>query len=279
MDIGGKTGERIIKIAPPMLAELPFSDLTFLLTGARSPKLLEIIKTTLKNHPKIRKEIKNTYSIPDTVLIKPVNRAILHDWLEQTPFQGNKLSDYIKLSSSPPAWNLLEFAGNITDYEKSLESHWFSGDKTHIKEIFDINSLTLRDFNSEKNRLKDDLSLIKIFHQEHFYKYYLFSKQKEEQVEVQLDWGKFLILTKQSQSPVLTYNKRDFELISFISLPFIFERGLALLSGKPPIEKLKEEKKSKKNQRNTKKSFIFKNVPLKIASLVAHKLGQKLTEI
>ena len=274
VDIGGKTGETIVKIAPLMLAELPFSGLTFLLTGARSPKLLETIKTTLKNQLTIKIAIKSTYLLPDTVFIKPKNKTVLQNWLEQTPFQGNKLSDYIKLSSSPPAWNLLEFAGNITDYEKSLESHWFSGDKTHIKEIFDINSLTFTPFNPEKNSLKNTLSLVKIFYQENFYKYCVFSKQTEDQVEVQLDWGKLLILTKRFQSPVLTYNKRNFELISSLPLPVIFERGLVLLSGNP-IE-LKEEKKK---QRNTKKSFIFKNVSLKIASLVAYKLGQKLIEI
>ena len=275
LNMGGKTGETVVKIALPMLAELPFWQPVFLLTGARSPELLRTIKKSIKNYPKIELEIQKYRELPDSVVIKPETKAILQEWFKNTGFQGNSLSDYIKISPNPPAWNILEFAGSLMKYEKSLNDDWFSGDKVHIKEIFDINSLQFKPFNAEQNRLEYELSLVKIFHQEAYYKYYLFSKVNQEKIEVQLDWGRLFVLAKQAQSPILKYHKKTFELISSLPLPFIFERGLTLLSGKPP-SKIKEKKQSKKSRVD---SNIFKNVPYKIALLVANKLGQNLKEV
>lgn len=273
LDVGGKVGETIIKIAPPMLSELPFMKSVFLLTGARSPSLLKAVKKIFRNHPEIEIEIRTHSSLPDTILIKPENKTALQKFLEETIFQGSRLSDYIKISESPPSWNILEFVGNIKTYEESLENDWFSGNKADIKEIFNTDSLQFKTFNPDRDILKNELSLVKIFHQEHFYKYYLFSKQDQKKVEVQLDWGKFLILAKQFRDPVLEYNKRAFELRSFLRLPFIFERGLVLLSGSPPRTL---EKKKRKDQVVQEEAFVFKNVPNKIATLIADKLGQEL---
>ena len=278
LDLGGKTGETVVKVAPPLLAELPFFQLTFLLTGARSPEFLDTIKQTINNYPKIDIEVtvqKNW--LPETVLIKPESKIVLQKWLEDTSFQGNKLSDYIKMSETPPAWNILEFAGSLESYEQSLKNDQFSGDTTHIKECFDINSLKFKPFDPNTDSLEHDLSLVKIFHYEHLYKYYLFSKINEDMVEVQLDWGKFVI-AKQSQIQVLEYNKRAFELRSSLQLPFIFERGLALLSGNP-MKFLNTEKSREKRKNICEKTFAFKNVPYEIAQMVAKKLGQKLEEI
>ena len=212
LDIEGKTGEKVFKITAPTLAELPFTKPAFLLTGARSPKLLKAVKETAKKCSGIDDvEIKTHNSFPDTVILKPESKVILQKWLKNTSFQGDKLSDYIRISeSSPPAWNILEFAGSLTDYKESLETDWYDGDKQEIKEIFDIKSLKFKAFDSDKDSLENDLSLVKIFHQEYFYKYYLFLKQKEDKVEVQPDWGKFLILSKQSKKSVLEYNKKTF---------------------------------------------------------------------
>ena len=309
LDMGGKTGETVVEIAPPMLAELPFWKPVFLLTGARSPELLRTIKKSVKGCLKIEIEIKTQVQLPDTVFIRPESKTILQEWLEDTDFQGNKLSDYIEISSNPPAWNILEFADSLMDYEKSLNEEWFSGDRAHIKEIFDINSLKFKPFNADKNSLKNDLSLVKIFYydQDQFYKYYLFSKENENIVEIQPDWGKFLIMPKEREKNekcsktdllILKYNKKTFELVSFLPMPYIFERGLALLSGQPPEKKnlnnssfvesslnpsFPRKQKSKKlskqsSAKNHERGFIFKNVPFKIALLVAKKLEQNLVE-
>lgn len=275
LDIGGKTGETFFKITPPILAELPFTRLTFLLTGARSPKFLKIVKETAKKCPGINIEIKTHNCFPDTVIIKPKSKTILQTWLEDTSFQGNKLSDYIQISENSPSWNILDFAGNLTAYKESLETDLHDGNKIHIKEIFDIKSLKFKPFDSDKNSLENDLSLVKIFHQEYFYKYYLFLKQSKKRVEVHPDWGKFLI-AKQSEKSVLEYNKRTFELRSSIRLPLIFERGLTLLSGN--LQKMQDKKLNKKNK-IWKKTFVFKNVPIKIARVVSEKLEQNLKEM
>ena len=277
LDIEGKKGERVFKITAPILAELPFIRPAFLLTGARSPKLLKAVKETAKKCSGIDVEIKTHNSFPDTVILKPENKVILQTWLKNTSFQGNKLSDYIRISENyPPAWSILEFAGSLTAYKKSLETDWHSGDKRHIKEIFDIKLLRFKAFDSGKDSLENELSLVKIFHQEHFSKYYLFSKESEDRVEVQLDWGKFLILAEQSKESVLEYNKRTFELRSSLRLPPIFERGLTLLSGNS--QKMQEKQFNKKKKRQ-KQSFVFKKAPYEIAKIVSEKLEQHLTEV
>lgn len=300
LDIGGKTGETVVKVAPPMLVELPFFQPVFLLTGARSPEYLKIIKKSAKKS-KIEIEVKTHSQIPYTLLIKPDSKVTLQAFLEDTSFQGNKLSDYIRVSENPTAWSILEFAGSLADYEQSLTDNGSSGDKLHIKEIFNIDSLKFEPFDPNKDNLKDDFSLVKMFHQEHFYKYYLFMKENEGITEVQRDWGRFLVMAKYARNYILEYNKKTFELTSFLPLPFLLERGLALLSGNPPTvlenSSIKYKRivnkptfskhfqnaltppKLKVKSKNNKKAFSFKNVPYKIALLVAKKLKQNLKEI
>ena len=267
-------GHTIVKIAPPMLVELPFIRPAFLLTGARSPELLQIIKRNSKIEVK---KIVNKH-LPDKIIIKPENIEILETWLEGTIFQGNRLSSYIKIYKNPVAWSILEFSGNLKSYEDSLKSHWFSGNKSDIQTIFDVNDLKFKAFNTQQP-LKYDLSLVKISHYESFYKYYLFNFINEDKVKVNLDWGRFLIVEKSNKS-VLEYNSQTFELISFLRLPLILERGLALLSGIPPREPNSFSKKQqRKDQVVGEEAFVFKNVPYKIAALVADKLGQELKEV
>jgi len=125
------------------------------------------------------------------------------------------------------------------------------------------------------NKLIQDISLIKIFHYENYYNYYLFNKQSEDIVNVDLDWGRFLMLEK-SNKPILKYNKDTFELESCLQLPLNLERALTLLSGY--CEELNfDSNKNEKNDESNK--FVFKNVTYKVAEVVADKLGQKLNEI
>ena len=156
LDMGGKTGETVVKIAPPMLAELPFWKPVFLLTGARSPELLETVKESVKKYSKIEIEIKTDNRRPETALIKPESRSILRGWLNDTRFQRNSLSDYMKISPRPPAWDILEFAGSLKSYQGSLDTEWFGGSPAHIKEIFDINPLKFKPFDADNNSLKHD---------------------------------------------------------------------------------------------------------------------------
>ena len=262
---------KMLKTALPQLIELPFIKLTFLLTGARSPELLKIMKSASSIEVK---KIKNK-CFPDTVIVKPENIEALETWLKTTSFQGNKLSDYIQICKNPLAWNILESSENdIMSYEESLKKNWFSVDKSSIQEIFDINELKFKPF--KENNLIQDRSLIKIFHKENYYKYYLFNKNNKDGVNVDLDWGKFLMI-KQSNKSILKYNKDTFELESSLRLPLKLERGLTLLSGysaEPNFDLNKEQK----NYGRKKPPFVFKKVSYKIAGIVANKLGQKLNE-
>lgn len=273
LDFGEKNiGKTIVQIAPPMLVELPFIRLTFLLTGARSPGLLQRIK----GNSKIEVEkTTNKYPLPDKIILKPENTKVLEDWLEETAFQGDPLSSYIKIYKNPVAWSILKFSGNLKSYEDNLESHWSSSDKSNIQKIFDVDELYFKKVH-QKGSSKNNLSLVITSHHYGPSKYYLFNWANEKRVIVNPDWGRFLVAKKSGKS-VLEYNSRTCELISFLRLPSILERGLTLLSGSPPTESdLFSERQQKKDF--SKKIFIFKNISCRIACLVADKLEQELKE-
>ena len=291
LDIGeNKTGETLIQIAPPMLIEMPCIYPSFLLTGARSPDFLKAIKKAVGSFSKIK--VKKQNDLPDTVIIEPKSQLTLKNCLEKLTFQGNKMSSYIKISNHPVAWNILEFSGDLKSYEKTLNSHWCSGNLSNIEKIFSIDSFQFKSFNSDSDKLKQDLSLVKISHYENFSKYFLFKKENNDRVKVNLDWGRFLI-AKQSKCSVLKYNKQTFELKSSLRLPLLLERGLTLLSSNPPLKKdslgdyrnIKnrkvkiDQRKAKRVDKNKNSNWTFKGVPYKIARLVADKLGQEFKEL
>ena len=129
IDIGKDGDNTIVKIAPSMLVALPFITPTFLLTGACCPELLYKMKKHFQHKVKIQN------FLPDTIIIKLENIEGLEDQLQNIPFQGNKLSDYIKTCKIPVAWNILEFAGSLCEYKKCLEQE-LSGNSFDIKEVF-----------------------------------------------------------------------------------------------------------------------------------------------
>ena len=261
LDIGvDEQGNKIVQIAPPMLVELPFMQLSLLLTGARSPAFIMLLKNITRNSGIAMDIIPHKY-LPDTIFIKPENKSILQSLLENTIFQGDKLSSFIKISDRPVAWNILDFSGNLDSYEESLRNEWFSGSESNISQIFDTNSLKLKNFQHYKDNLINSKSLVRVFHSEHFYKYYLFSKNNGDMVAVDLDWGRFLI-SKQSEHQILKYNKKTFELSSTLRFPTILERGLTLFSGYPP--------------KREGKNFTFRFVPEKVANVVGRKLKQNI---
>ena len=273
IDIGEKNNQTYIKVTPPMLVVLPYLTPVFLLTGACAPELLK----TIKSH--FQTEITSSKCLPATVMIKSENREDLEGHLQKIVFQGNKLSDYIKFCKVPIAWNVLEFSGSLGEYKKSLglDREWCSGNLSDIKEMFDINDLK---FKPNPSKIQNEISLVKVQYYGHFYKYYLFSKQQEKKVKVNLDWGRFL-MAKKCQRQILSYNQKAFELTSLLRLPAILERGLALLSGTYPEFPYEKKNKNHREGNSGKKKkenklFVFKNVPDKIARLVAEKLGQNL---
>ena len=284
LDVGEITkGKTIIQIAPPMLIELPFMQLSFLLTGARSPAFVATVKKAVKGCSEVK--IYEQKDLPDTVIIESESQTALKKSLECCRFQGNKLSSYIQISQKPVAWDILEFAGNLESYKQSLSPHWFSGSKSDIKEIFNVDSFEFKEFNPDNDKLENDMSLVKIVQYDSFSKYFLFKKENNDKVEVDLDWGK-LLMAKQSKYPFLKYNKQDFELSSTLRLPSVWERGLTLLSGSPPVKlkyynnsKNREKPKSNKKYKIKNNPWIFKNVPYEIAKLVSNKLNQKLKEV
>ena len=282
LDVGEiEKGKTVVQVAPPILIELPFMQLSFLLTGARSPAFVATIKKAVKGCSEVR--IHKQTDLPDTVIIEPESQTALKKSLECCIFQGNKLSSYIQISQQPVAWDILEFAGNLESYKQSLSPHWFSGNRSDIKKVFDVDSFNFKNFNSDKDMLEKDLSLVEIVLHDSLSKYYLFNKENNGKVEVDKDWGK-LLMAKQSKCPVLKYNKQNFELSSTLSLPFIWERGLTLLSGSPPTKlqfynNAKNRGKLKSNKKYKNNPWIFKNVPYKIAQLVSNKLSQELAEV
>lgn len=262
MDIGQKaqTGTTMVQVAPTTLVELPFMQPAFLLTGMRTPELL---KTFSNSFLDVR--ITSYKYLPDTVIVYPEDRAGLKNWLENTAFQGNKLSSYIVMRDRPIAWDILELAGDLKSYQSHLE--WLSGgDLSSVTKVFDVSSGFFKPFHS--NRVTDDISLVEVsLYNNSYCKYFLFKKEDHTQVQIDRDWGQFMV-AYQSGTPVLKYNIQKFELSSVYPFPYLFERGLALLSGCYPHRR--------KNPGDGVSHYVFQYVPEQIANLVSDKLGQKL---
>ncbi len=260
MDIGQNTqkGTTVVQVAPAMLVELPYLQHTFLLTGMRTPELLKIFKSSLCV------KITSHKYLPDTVLVYPEDKLALKNWLKTTTaFQGNKLSSYIKVYDRPVAWDILDFTGDLKSYQSCLE--WSSGgDLSNVTKVFDISSGVFKRFHSNRMTLPDGISLVEVsLYNNSYYKYFLFKKEDHKQVQIDKNWGRFVVAYK-SEASVLKYDIKKFALSSVYPLPYLFERGLTLLSGCCP------------QKRKSPNDTVFKYVPEQIANLISDKLGQKL---
>lgn len=245
-----KKGRAIISVSPPLLIELPFISSQFMMIGARSPELLNVTKdiATIKQHE----------DLPDSVFVSPHAKDKL---LSEKSIHGDTLSSFIRIPSRPWAWDILEFSGNLSDYRQLLQ--WHDGDREHIKEIFDTQEMTFKNYDGSK--IEGEV-LVKVSHYERFTRHYLLNVEKNKAAKVNRDWGRFLALQATNQQ-VLKYDKRTLTLISSVHLPLLLERGLSLCAGRPP------------ERCNDKQEYSFIKIVPKIAKLVADKLRQQLYKV
>ena len=247
-----KRGQAIVRVSPPMLIELPFISPQFMLIGARSPELLAAAKDIAK--------VKHHEDLPDSLFISHKDK----EKLLQKNIHGDKAADFLKITSRPWAWDILEFSGNLIDYRKSLNRKplaWDDVDREHIKEIFCKQKMEFKKYNGEKI---DGEVLVKVSHYKKFSRHYLLNTKENKQANVNLDWGRFLALQGTAQ-PVLYYDRSRLILKSSLFLPVLLERGLTLCSGVPP--------------RYNRKGYSFTKIVPKVANLVTDKLQQQLHEV
>ena len=244
-----KKGRAVVSVFPPLLIELPFIAPQFMITGARSPELLDATKdiATIEIHD----------DLPDSIFISEDNKANL---LERR-LHGDTVAAFLKVPSHPWAWNILQFSGNVLEYRKSLK--WNEGNRDNIKEIFDIQDMEFKPYNGE--RMEGEV-LVRVSHYEKFSRCYLFNTENNKMAKINLDWGRFLAL-QETNRQVLRYDKRNLMLISTVFLPSLLERGLALCAGKIP------------KRYKGKQEYFFTKIAPKAAKLVADKLQQQLHEV
>ena len=244
LDIDNSKRNIIVRAIPPMLTELPLTERTYLLTGARSPQLRQVVSEVAK--------IKTHDHMPETVIIDAKHT----DKLLAKILYGKRVQDYVRISSRPLAWCLLESANDLQNYEHSL--NWVAGDREHIKRIFSVEELKFCPCERENYR---GTVLVEIKHYDRFSRYYLFNTKSEEIAKTNLDQGRFFVL-KQARKQVLKYDRRRMRLRTEVYLPDHLERALVLYLGVPPLRK--------------GTVALFDRIPSDVAKYVATKLQQSL---
>jgi len=244
LDIDNSKRNIIVRVIPPMLIELSSTEKTYLLSGARSPQLRQVVSEVAK--------IKTHYHMPETIIID----AKHIDKLLAKTLYGKRVQDYVSISSRPLAWCLLESANDLRSYENSLS--WVASDREHIKRIFSAEELKFCPCTQENYR---GTILVEIKHHDRFSRYYLFNTKSEEMAKTNLDQGRFFVL-KQAGKQVLKYDRRRMQLRTEVYLPDHLERALVLYLGATPLRK--------------GTVALFDRIPPDVAEYVATKLQQSL---
>ena len=240
----------------PKLVLLHFIRPIFLFTGARTEDLIDKINTMCKRHSFIFDRKKHN-NLPDTITIIPDS---LENFKKQWEHSTNKLKDYVELYINPVGEDILNSIPDIVSYKQSLKNNWFSANQSQIQEIFDIKTLKFRPFQEHQKPTHDFLGKTLLY--EKSPKYYLFKRPCNEKIEIDLDWGRFVVLAEYSDKDVLQYNKSNRQLTSAIRLPLILERCLSLFYGIYPLEQ--------------GCFFIFQHIRFEVAQTVSRKLNQRL---
>lgn len=245
LDIDNSKRTIVVRAIPPMLIELPFTKKTYLLSGARSPQLRQVVNEVAR--------IKTQDHMPETIIIDAKHT----DKLLAKTLYGKRVQDYVRISFRPLAWCLLESANDLQSYEHSTLS-WVAGDREHIKRIFSVEELNFCPCTKENYR---GTILAEIKHHDSFSRYYLFNTKNEEMAKINLDQGRFFVL-KQAGRQVLKYDRRKMQLRTEVYLPNHLERALVLCRGGQPLRK--------------GTVALFDRISLDVAEYVATKLQQSL---
>ncbi len=259
---------RMVYMCEPSLVLLPvFGVPKALLTGARSPSLVEKLKAVVKTfHQKalvmhLSQENMNI-SMPACICIEAVD--------VETIREIGRLANITCYFERPAAWDLVNSSSSFDDISVSLkfevrtELNW-------KRRIFSENFLA---FLGGIERQKEGYSLVEYRNPiDQQLRHWLWNGGSA--CEVGRDWGRYMALGSRGIN-VLMYDKRLQKLAvpATVPLPCILARAVAMCSGITPVTVTAGKRDSSIPEGHS--VHLYSGVPVFIADAVAAKLKQKI---
>ncbi len=257
--------QRRVYMCPPTLVLLPSYGLPkALLTGARTPKLIDQIKNSVKKRKEqaIFKRFKQKnaqLNLPDAAIIESLDAEIIKEISVE-----NGISSALE---RPVALDLVNHSVCIGDIEKKLkyelrtEINWqrkdFNVQRLGFIEGKDNEEYRLSEYVNPDNQQR---------------KHWVWNLGKA--ADVNRDWGRYLVL-KHSKRNILFYDEetQEFQIPLWVPVPCLLARVLTLCSGMAPVL---QPIKDNINMPQGCLMQVYSDVPVEIATLVANKLEQKI---
>ncbi|NTU49387.1 MAG: hypothetical protein HGA87_00575 [Desulfobulbaceae bacterium] len=255
-------GRRVF-MCPPALVLLPSFGLPrALLTGARTPGLVEKIKASVKNRKNNAvfqrfKQKNPDLDLPDVTVIEATDLEVLKAIALEN---GTCLN-----SDRPAAWDLATHSASVDSIESGL--HFES--KTEInwaRRDFNIQRLAFSQSNeASAYRLSE---YINPDNQQR--KHWIWNGAMA--AEVARDWGRYIAL-KQADKKILIYDEETQELLVplRVPLPCLLARSATLCSGMAPVI---QKNAACKEVPDDCSMQIYSDVPSEIAAIILAKTGQ-----
>lgn len=257
--------QRRVFMCPPALVLLPSFGLPrALLTGARTPKLVEGVKHSVKDRKDKavfskwrQKNVK--MNLPDATVIDAIDKSVLNEIASENSITFS--------TERPAAWDLanesvsVDFIESRLHFEPRTEINWARKD-------FDVQRLG---FSVGQTGYRYRLSeYINPDNQQR--RHWIWDGNTA--ADVNRDWGRYIIL-KHIGEKILNYDEESQELQVplWVPLPCLLARAVTLCSGLAPVV-----------QRNQAIGHmpegcylqVYSDVPVEIARIVAAKTGQKI---
>lgn len=260
--------KRRVFACPPVLVALPPYGLPkAVLTGARTPSMVQKMKDFVKgNRNSVSHSSKLQRSehplLPPAIYIEAVD----HDQLQKVA-QAAQIGYHLKASA---AWSLVNFSAGIENVKYNL-TYGDRADINWLKRTFSADTLTF----SKNHNTENVQGLVEYTHPK--------SQQKRHWVwdgnraaEVDRDWGRYMILADEGVD-ILLYDERRHQLAvpAYVPLPRFLARAATLCTGLAPAPARMGEQ-SVGGVPAGHPVDIYCAVPPPVATMISEKLSQKL---
>lgn len=257
--------QRRVFMCPPALILLPSFGLPkALLTGARTPILVERLKNSVKDRKDYAvfskwRQKNSKMNLPDATVIE----AVSTDVLAQIAAENS-----ITLSAfHPAAWDLANHSVSVESIEKGL--HFETRPEINWRRK-DFDTLRLGFFSGQTN---GDYRLSEYINPD--------NQQRRHWIwdggvaaDVARDWGRYIIL-KRAKKKILNYDEeaQELQVPLWVPLPCLLARAVTLCSGLAPVI---QKSPSTRDIPEGCPLQVYSDVPVEIARIVAAKTGQNL---
>ncbi len=256
---------RVVYMCPPALVLLPLFGLPkALLTGARTPKLVEQLQQSVKTRKEktlfTRYKQRNTrMNLPDATVIEAADTEVINDIASENGIMSR--------TERPAAWDLASHSVSLENIETNL--------RFEVRQ--DIN-WKRRDFNVQRLGFSGILTgesykLSEYIHPDNLQRKHWMWNDRQA-ADVNRDWGRYIVL-KQTGKRILFYdeNAQELRVPLWVPLPCLLARAVTLCSGIAPAIEIATAEGDVPDGCPIQ---VYSDVPAEIARIVALKTGQKI---